>query len=99
MIVLSFILGIALLASVIAIYWLYQWNRETCKEKKLYEDRCSDLNRQLNTGECNGCKIRENNIIALARDNQELRKFKEESKIRDFELEILRKVSYKGGDK
>ena len=99
MILLSCALVLALLVSVIAIHALYQWNKETCKEKKLYEDRCSELNRQLNTGECNGCKIRESNIIALVRDNQELRKFKEESKLRDFELEILRKVTYKGGDK
>lgn len=99
MIALSCALALALLVSVIAIHVLYQWNKETCKEKKLCEDRCSELNRQLNTGECNRCKIRENNIIALARENQELKKFKEESKLRDFELEILRKVTYKGGAK
>lgn len=89
-----------ILSGSLAVNWLlYGFNKETYKEKQLYENRCSDLTRQEITRECPRCRQHSERAERLEKENRELFKFKSEvmelNSKRDFELEILRRVTYR----
>lgn len=92
------------LSGSFAVNWLlYGWNKETHKEKQMFERRCSDLARQEVMRECPRCRQHSERAERLEKENRELFKFKSEvmkyNSKRDFELEILRRVTYRQPEK
>ena len=89
-----------ILSGSLAVNWiLYVFNKETYKEKQMFENRYSALIGQEVMRECPSCRQHFERSERLEKENKELFKFKSEvielNSRRDFELEILRRVTYR----